>query len=186
MQSRYSAANFPPNINKRHARAQLLLLWIQHLVDILPQLLQLLIQYLKCYIGPLYYGTRLYIRKTAYTLLQRGEFSRLWESRSKMAAFPLLVGSDHLIWRLNLESEVSISPCLKFADRARTLWDHEIRLRRKLAEHPPRNCVDFYFIIGGEALAIRTPLEQPCYTMGTQLVLYGLHAPRCPLSEKGH
>ena len=48
----YNAVNFLKNINKRHPIAHLIgrgmgcLLWIQHLLDILPQFLQLLMQYL--------------------------------------------------------------------------------------------------------------------------------------------
>ena len=48
---RYNAVNFLKNINKRHPIARPLgrgmgcLLWIQHLIDILPQFLQLLMQY---------------------------------------------------------------------------------------------------------------------------------------------
>ena len=46
------AANFLTNIHKRHSTAHLLgqgfgcLLWIQHLIDILPQFLQSFMQYL--------------------------------------------------------------------------------------------------------------------------------------------
>ena len=49
---RYNAVNFLKNINKRHPIARPLgrgmgcLLWIQDLIDILPQFLQLLMQYL--------------------------------------------------------------------------------------------------------------------------------------------
>ena len=49
---RYNAVNFLKNINKRHpiarpsGRGMGCLLWIQHLIDILPQFLQLLMQYL--------------------------------------------------------------------------------------------------------------------------------------------
>ena len=52
MRCRYNAVNFLKNINKRHPIARPLgrgmgcLLWIQDLIDILPQFLQLLMQYL--------------------------------------------------------------------------------------------------------------------------------------------
>ena len=45
---RYNAVNFLANINKRHPLEQGVgcILWIQHLIDILPQFLQLFVQYL--------------------------------------------------------------------------------------------------------------------------------------------
>ena len=65
----YNAVNFLTNINKRHpiahplGRAMGCLLWIRHLIDILPQFLQLQCIYVisyYMYIGPRYNGTWLW------------------------------------------------------------------------------------------------------------------------------
>ena len=66
---RYNAVNFLTNIHKRHPIARPLgrdmgcLLWIQHLIDILPQSLQLFMQYLttvECRYNAVQYNKILY------------------------------------------------------------------------------------------------------------------------------
>ena len=100
MWCRYSAVNFLTNIHKRHPIARPLgrgmgcLLWIQHLIDIMPLFPQLFI-WISYNIGPRYNGTRLYYDLLmCYCITAIGQ-KLIWININKILVDHL---NEHVCW----------------------------------------------------------------------------------------